>query len=55
VQHQTNSSNALEKLKEDMKEQTEIISSNEVKLTRIDLGKKQNRKMNENVEMNKYK
>ena len=26
-----------------MKEQTEIISSNEVKLTRIDLGKKQKR------------
>jgi chemotaxis response regulator CheB len=41
VQHQTNVSNTLEKLKENMEEQTEIISSNNMKLTNIELEKKQ--------------
>jgi hypothetical protein len=35
VQHQTNVSNTLEKLKENMEEQTEIISSNNMKQTNI--------------------
>ena len=41
VQHQTNVSNTLEKLKENMEEQTQIINSNNIKLTNIELEKKQ--------------
>ena len=41
VEHQTNVSNTLEKLKENMEEQTQIISSNKMRLTRIELEKKQ--------------
>jgi chromosome segregation ATPase len=50
VQHQTKVSNTLEKLKENMEEQTEIISSNEMKLTRIELEKKQKRDEQEQIE-----
>ena len=41
MQHQTNVSNTLEKLKENMEEQTQIISSNNMKLTNNELEKKQ--------------
>jgi DNA gyrase/topoisomerase IV subunit A len=50
VEDQTNVSNTLEKLKENMEEQTEIISSNEMKLTRIELEKKQKRDEQEQIE-----
>lgn len=41
MQHQTTVSNTMEKLNENIEEQREIINSKEVKLTRIDLEKKQ--------------
>jgi chromosome segregation ATPase len=50
VEDQTNVSNTLEKLKENMEEQTQIISGNKMKLTRIELEKKQKRDEQEQIE-----